>query len=88
VEPKTKASGDGEDSLEKWLRSLDGEGVMMKYSEALHREFNSISELSAAIVDPNAKGLKVVEPTLWEILGIQTLGHKLFFSQGLKNLQQ
>eukprot|EP00435_Cladocopium_sp_Y103_P001870 s5269_g1.t1 len=61
VEAKTvKASSDsasGEDSLEKWLRSLDGEGVMMKYSEALHREFNSISELSAAIVDPNAKGL-------------------------------
>lgn len=61
---------------------------MMKYSEALHREFSSISELSAAIVDPTAKGLKVVEPSLWETLGIQTLGHKLFFSQGLKNLQQ
>ena len=24
------------------------------------------AQLSAAIVDPNAKGLKVVEPTLWE----------------------
>eukprot|EP00434_Breviolum_minutum_P025736 symbB.v1.2.022747.t1/scaffold1999.1/size159930/4 len=87
--PVTKASQSGDkESLDNWLRSLDGEGVMMMYSEALNREFSSISELSAAIVDPTAKGLKVVEPSLWEILGIQRLGHKLFFSQGLKNLQQ
>ena len=35
----------------------------------LHAWCHLPSQLSAAIVDPNAKGLKVVEPTLWEAHG-------------------
>ncbi|CAJ1341150.1 unnamed protein product, partial [Effrenium voratum] len=95
ADPAAEGSGEGAvkkeqeaelDGLDRWLRSLDGPGVMLKYSAALHREFSDLSELSAVVVDPSAKGLKLVEPSVWEALGIETLGHKLYFCNGLKKL--
>jgi len=59
---------------------------MLRYSEALHREFSSIDELPVAIIDPNEKGIKIVEPSVWQSLGITTLGHKLWFAKGLEKL--
>eukprot|EP00930_Biecheleria_cincta_P065820 TRINITY_DN5172_c0_g2_i1.p1 TRINITY_DN5172_c0_g2~~TRINITY_DN5172_c0_g2_i1.p1 ORF type:complete len:822 (-),score=189.32 TRINITY_DN5172_c0_g2_i1:288-2717(-) len=81
-----QAAAKPRDELDAWLASLDDRGVMLQYSAAVHREFDSVSQLSAAVVDPKAKGLKVVEPAIWETLGITTLGHKLHFAKGLEKL--
>jgi len=83
VEPKAQPA---RDEIDEWLAGLGNTGVMLRYSEAVHREFETVSELTAAIVDPAAKGIKIAEPSIWATLGITSLGHKLSFSGGLRKL--
>mmetsp|Transcript_126666 Transcript_126666/g.219573 ORF Transcript_126666/g.219573 Transcript_126666/m.219573 type:complete len:609 (-) Transcript_126666:85-1911(-) len=73
-------------ALEAWLFDLDSRrGSMLQYLEPLQREFGDLQELALAVspVPPGVSIIKAVEPSLFEVLGVQSMGHKLKFAQGM-----
>eukprot|EP00929_Paragymnodinium_shiwhaense_P010800 TRINITY_DN11576_c0_g1_i1.p1 TRINITY_DN11576_c0_g1~~TRINITY_DN11576_c0_g1_i1.p1 ORF type:complete len:613 (+),score=130.48 TRINITY_DN11576_c0_g1_i1:138-1976(+) len=73
-------------AISDWLQSFDTEGVLNKYLPALKKEFNSLSEVRAAQVSqPGAKksALACIEPSVFKVLGITSLGHKLLLAKGI-----
>jgi len=87
--PETQAAERAE--LERWLRGLDPSGVLTRYSPAVHREFSNLSEVAAALVEPTAEKKKSllnwVEPSVFNLLGISSLGHKLMLAKGIAALR-
>lgn len=82
----TQAAG-SDDEVTKWLRSLDPEGSLLRYSDRIRKEFAHVSELKHAIVAPDAATpLQRLEPSLFEELGIKMLGHKLLLAKGISAL--
>ena len=76
--------------LEEWLRNADaGKGILLKYSEALLSEFGSKQELAASINEatPGASKVQRVDPAVFEILGVHSLGHKLMFAKAITALR-
>jgi len=78
------------DELDAWLLRIDRDGTLAHYGPALHREFANLSELAAALVQPRASRSKSVlswvEPSVFEALGVRSLGHKLLIARGIAAL--
>jgi len=74
------------DEMAEWLTSLDGgRGNMLRYLEPLRHEFGSVKALSATLL-PDPSGNSVVgwvDPSLWEALGVEALGHKMLLAKGV-----
>jgi len=84
-------AGDSSEELVQWLKGLDAAGALMRYVPALRREFTSLSEILAAYSEP-APGshkpvLSCVEPSFFQALGVELLGHKLLLARGIASLR-
>jgi len=87
--PSPAAAGPGAEELSKWLFSLDSGGALQRYLPALHREFASLEELGAAMIasaEGSASVLQCIEPSVFEILGVESLGHRLMLAKGIVSL--
>eukprot|EP00927_Polykrikos_kofoidii_P087218 TRINITY_DN9991_c0_g1_i4.p1 TRINITY_DN9991_c0_g1~~TRINITY_DN9991_c0_g1_i4.p1 ORF type:complete len:951 (+),score=190.78 TRINITY_DN9991_c0_g1_i4:76-2853(+) len=76
----------GGETHEEWLQRLDPKGSMLRYLPALRREFSTMAEVAAAYVQPppGSKGvLASVEPTFFQALGVESLGHRLVLAKGI-----
>jgi len=72
--------------LIEWLRNLDGgRGAMLRYQEQLQREFDDLEAVAAALLPKPVSSSVVgcVDPSLWQVLGIEALGHRLLFAKGI-----
>lgn len=77
--------------LEDWLRGLDSSGALVRYLPKLQSEFTTLAELAAAKRTPpnGAKGaLASIEPSVFEALEIQSLGHRLAVARGILALAE
>ena len=75
--------------LKEWLRQADdGKSTLLQYEAALLREFGSKQELAASINEatPGASKVQRVDPAVFEILGVHSLGHKLMFAKAITAL--
>lgn len=85
-----QGSGDDE-SLRSWLFDLDsGRGALERYLEPLCRKYGSLDALRATLlpepISPSVVGR--VDPSLWEALGVASLGHRLLLSKGIVALAE
>lgn len=58
----------------------------MRYLPALRREFAGLQELAGALVSSPGEGksvLSCIEPTVFQTLGIESLGHRLLLAKGI-----
>lgn len=71
--------------VEQWLRNLDnGRGGMLRYLEALQREFGSLAQIAAARLSTNGNSvLENVDPMIFQALGVESLGHRLLIAKGV-----
>lgn len=77
---------DGSDEVGQWVQSLDAAGTLMRYLPALRREFAGLQELAGALVASPGEGksvLSCIEPTVFQTLGIESLGHRLLLAKGI-----
>lgn len=75
-----------EDELAQWVSGLDSAGTLRKYLPVIRQEFGSLPELASAVIDVPGGGksvLSCIEPTLFQTLGIESLGHRLMLAKGL-----
>jgi len=76
----------GGDKFEAWLTGLDGgRGALQRYLPSLQREFPELADLKQALM-PKPQGTSVVgriDPSLWEALGVEALGHRLLLAKGI-----
>lgn len=79
------ARGHGE--LKRWLMSLDdGVGAFMQYYEVLETEFDAdLVQIASAKVE-GGTGLKAVDPSFWDTVKVQKVGHKMVFAKGIARL--
>lgn len=71
--------------FESWLLSLEPRGGMLQYLEPLVREFTDAHQLTASLV-PSGEGASViaaVDPVIFEVLGVRSLGHRLMLAKGI-----
>ena len=80
------------DELERIVRGLVKdwcfEEYLLQYLERLFYEFDDITQLSHAVVRKVGSEnniVKCVDPTLFEVLGVKTLGNKLMLAKVLLN---
>lgn len=84
--------GEGELAAYEWLKSLDGgRGSLLRYFEVLRDEFEcDFAQLAAARlekpVSPGALGH--LEPSFFEALGVEQVGHRLLLARGILALEQ
>mmetsp|Transcript_20422 Transcript_20422/g.64047 ORF Transcript_20422/g.64047 Transcript_20422/m.64047 type:complete len:138 (+) Transcript_20422:176-589(+) len=64
-----------EDSLERWLWEVDDEGHLLRYLEPLRRRFAD----SAAVVAAYRREAGLLDPRLFQELGVERLGHRRLF---------
>lgn len=75
---------DGTSDMEAWLRGLDGgKGGLLRYLDAMQREFDDFEQLTGVVLDRSASLLKAVDPVVFEALGVAPLGHKLLLARGI-----
>lgn len=80
------AEAEPESEIAGWLDTLDPGGGLRRYLPALRREFSSLAELSQAVMGPYVPGESVlvcVEPSLFEVLRVESMGHKLTLAKGM-----
>jgi len=78
-----------DDELSSWLAEIDTSGSMTKYLPALRREFANLQQVSAALVEkpyPGKSVLSCIEPTVFQALGVESLGHRLVLAKGIAAL--
>lgn len=81
-------------SLHAWLMSLDdGGGAMLNYFDVLNVEFDGdLDQIAAAKVHnpgqmfTNMGWISSVDPSFWEVVGVQQVGHKMLFARGIAYL--
>lgn len=82
--------GDVETEALSWLRSLDGnKGTLLRYFTGFRDEFDcDFSQLAAArLDDPVAEGiLGQIEPSIFDALGVEPIGHRLLLARGILSL--
>lgn len=77
---------DGQNPLKDWLMGLDSSGDMLQYLVPLRREFASLAQISAALVDKPGGGTSVlscIEPSFFQALHVESLGHRLILAKGI-----
>lgn len=70
----------------EWVAGLDANGSMMRYLPAMEREFSSITEVRQAMVcrpSGNRSVLSCIEPSVFQSLGVESLGHRLLLAKGI-----
>lgn len=80
-----------EDELETWLLNLDqGRGKMVQYLGPLREEFGSLMAVAAAYIPGGNNGprglLESVEPLIFDVLQVVSLGHRLLLARGIAEL--
>mmetsp|Transcript_93712 Transcript_93712/g.180263 ORF Transcript_93712/g.180263 Transcript_93712/m.180263 type:complete len:422 (-) Transcript_93712:44-1309(-) len=80
------AASEDNAELKKWLCGLDsGQGRFLQYLQPLQREFGDLQQLAAA-VNPETTVRSVtqaVDPMVFEVLGVKSLGHKMVLSRAI-----
>lgn len=78
--------------MREWLEGLDnGKGAFLSYLEVINDEFDcDFAQLRALVlVTPCAAGLLgTIDPCLWEVCGIRSMGHRLLFAKALNHLDK
>lgn len=72
--------------LEAWLVGLDGgRGALSRYLPALSAEFGDLSSLTATVLPTPVSSSVVgrIDPSLWQALGVEALGHRLLLAKGI-----
>lgn len=88
--PDRGSKRDGRD-IETWLVGLDqGRGAMLRYLPALRREFGELPALAATVLPKPTSSSVVgcIDPSLWEALGVDALGHRLLLAKGIVALSK
>lgn len=78
-------------ALKRWLEQLDeGRGALLKYLDALLREFGTLQEVATAMLpEPlNSSLVGHIDPSFYEALGVKALGHRLCFAKGIVALNK
>ncbi|CAK9055063.1 unnamed protein product [Durusdinium trenchii] len=80
-----------ERNFREWLLSLDNRrGNLLQYFDALKREFEcDFRLLKSAIITDEIEGslLHAIEPSLWSICGVKSIGHKMLLAKGIHKLK-
>eukprot|EP00930_Biecheleria_cincta_P057525 TRINITY_DN4344_c1_g1_i2.p1 TRINITY_DN4344_c1_g1~~TRINITY_DN4344_c1_g1_i2.p1 ORF type:complete len:2150 (+),score=554.56 TRINITY_DN4344_c1_g1_i2:469-6450(+) len=88
--PQASGSGERDNELKSWLRSLDqGAGTMLQYYDVLAAEFDSdLQQIAAAKIDgdPSVGIMGTVDPTFWEVVKVTKVGHRMLFAHGIAKL--
>eukprot|EP00929_Paragymnodinium_shiwhaense_P096892 TRINITY_DN5862_c0_g1_i1.p1 TRINITY_DN5862_c0_g1~~TRINITY_DN5862_c0_g1_i1.p1 ORF type:complete len:1591 (-),score=528.65 TRINITY_DN5862_c0_g1_i1:209-4981(-) len=79
-----------EQKVYDWLLGLDnGGGKMAQYFDVLKREFDAdFSQIAAArLSEPICAGiLGKIDPSFWEVVGVNSTGHRLILARGIDAL--
>lgn len=88
---RRSAAARGAQEMEAWVMDLDsGRGAFMKYIDPLQREFGDLTALAACVLPKpiSASVVGWIDSSLWPVLGVEALGHKLTFAKGICALSQ
>ena len=91
-EAEVVPQGEHEQAAWDWLKNLDGgRGSLLKYFEVMRDEFDcDFAQLAAARLEtpvgPGALGH--LEPSFFEALGVEQIGHRLLLARGILALEQ
>lgn len=82
----TVRDSEGMNPLRDWLLGLDSSGEMLQYLVPLRREFTSLAQIAATLVERPERGASVrscVDPEFWEALHVESLGHQSILAKGI-----
>lgn len=67
-----------------------GRGAMSRYLQPLQDEFGDLSSLTATVLPKPVSSSVVgqIDPSLWEALGVEALGHRLLLAKGILKLSK
>jgi hypothetical protein len=71
------------DDLKQWLVGLDKSGDMLQYLVPLRRQFGSLAQIAAAHIPGAGSALQCTEPSFFQALHVESLGHRLILAKGV-----
>lgn len=87
VKPLSKKFKDTKEEVEDWLTGLDGgRGALVAYGTVILEQFGSLEALSACVMSQDGSVMSRVDASLWDVLNVKSLGHRLLMAKGICSL--
>jgi len=55
----------------------------VSYGPVILEQFGSLAPLSACVLGKEGSAMSRIEPSLWEVLNVKSLGHRLLLAKGI-----